>query len=145
MKKSTVKAAKTTASAKKAPAKIVKKPAAAPVKRTASPVAKAPAVKAPAAKAPAVKAASAKAPVTVITALVDIGFGNTLYVRGEGAGLSWDAGTALDCVADDKWSISLPGDGKAVTYKFLLNDLSWSVGADYVTAAGSKVTVAPTF
>ena len=145
MKKSTVKAAKTTATAKKAPAKIVKKVAAAPVKRTAAPVAKAPAVKAPAAKAPAVKAAPAKPSPTVITALVDIGFGNTLYVRGEGAGLSWDAGIALDCVADDKWSITLPHNGKAVVYKFLLNDLSWSVGADYVTDAGAKVTLVPTF
>ena len=146
MKKSTVKAAKTTASAKKAPAKIVKKTAAAPAKRTAAPAAKAPAVKTPAAKAPAVKAAAAAKPsATVITALVDIGFGNTLYIRGEGAGLSWDAGIALDCAADDKWTITLPHTGKAIIYKFLLNDLSWSVGADYVTDAGTKVTLVPTF
>jgi len=135
MKKSTVKAAKTTASAKKAPAKIVKKAAAAPAKRTA----------APATKAPAVKAAAAKLPATVITASIDIGFGNTLYLRGEGPGLSWDIGVALDCVSDDTWSISLPGTGKAVTYKFLINDLGWSVGADYVAESGTKVTVTPSF
>jgi hypothetical protein len=130
MKKSTVKAAKTPATAKKAPAKIVKKPAAAPVKRAA---------------APAVKASSSKASPTVITALIDIGFGNTLYVRGEGPGLNWNVGVPLDCAADDKWSISLPGTGKPVLFKLLINDISWSVGPDYVAASGEKVTVAPNF
>jgi len=129
MKKSTVKAAKTTAPAKKAPAKIVKKVAAAPVKRTA---------------APAVKAAAKVSP-TVITALIDIGFGNTLYLRGEGPGLSWDVGVPMDCVSDDKWSLSLPGTGKPVTYKFLINDLSWSAGPDFVAASGSKSSLTPSF
>lgn len=131
MKKSTVKAKKSAVSpVKKAIEKVVKKVAAAPSKRT---------------KAPAVKAAAAKLPPTVITAKIDIGFGNTLYLRGEGAGLSWDAGVALDCVADDQWSITLPGTGKAVVYKFLVNDLSWSEGADYVTESGAKVVLKPTF
>lgn len=134
MKKSTVKAAKAPATtkpatAKKAPAKIVKKTAAAPVKKTA---------------APAVKASSAKAAPIVITALINVGFGNTLYVRGEGPGLSWNVGVPLDCAADDKWTISLPG-GKSVLFKLLVNDISWSIGPDYVAASGEKVTVAPSF
>ena len=54
-------------------------------------------------------------------------------------------GVALDCVADSKWGISLPGTGAAVIYKFLINDLSWSAGSDYVSESGSKVTVEPTF
>ncbi|CAM3107716.1 hypothetical protein [Rariglobus hedericola] len=145
MKKSTVKAAKPTATAKKAPAKAAKKPVAAPVKRSVAP-AKAPAVKkAPSAKAPAVKASAAKQSATVITALIDIGFGNTLYVRGEGAGLSWDAGIALDCVSDDKWSISLPASSKPVVYKLLINDLSWSEGADFIAESGVKASVVPSF
>jgi hypothetical protein len=134
MKKSTVKAAKTPAIVKKAPAKkvaakIVKKPAAAPVKKAAAPAVK-----------PAAKSAS-----TVVTALIDIGFGNTLYIRGEGPGLSWDAGLALDCLADDKWSITIPASGKPVVYKLLINDLTWSTGADFVTESGQKVTLTPTF
>jgi hypothetical protein len=158
MKKSTAKAAKTTTPVKKAPAKVIKK-AAAVVKRTVkaapaktakapvvkAPAAKAPAVKAPAAKAPAVKASAAKLSATAITALIDIGFGNTLYVRGEGPGLSWDVGVPLDCAADNKWTIALPATGKAVIYKFLINDLSWSAGPDYVTESGSAITVEPTF
>lgn len=130
MKKSTVKAVKAPATAKKAPAKIVKKTAAVPVKRAA---------------APAVKASSGKSSPTVITALIDIGFGNTLYVRGEGPGLSWNVGVPLDCATDDKWTISLPGAGKPVLFKLLVNDISWSIGPDYVAASGEKVTVAPNF
>lgn len=140
MKKSTVKAAKTTVPVKKAPAKIVKKPAATPAKRTA-----APAVKTPAVKAPALKPSAEKPSSTVITALIDVGFGNALYLRGEGPGLSWDTGLALECVGDNQWTISLPASGKALTYKFLINDLTWSVGEDYVTESGAKVTVTPGF
>ncbi len=164
MKKSTVTAAKTVAPAKKASAKAVKKIAAAPAKSAGAPVAKtpvaktsvakvpaakAPAVKAPAVKAPAVKAppvkATAKLPATQITALINVGFGNTLYVRGEGAGLSWDTGLALDCVGDGQWSVSISSEGEKVVYKFLINDLTWSAGADYVAEPGSKVTVEPAF
>jgi hypothetical protein len=134
MKKSTVKAAQTPAVVKKVPAKkvaakIVKKPSAAPVKKAAAPAVK-----------PAAKSAS-----TVITALIDIGFGNTLYIRGEGPGLSWDTGLALDCLADDKWSITIPASGKPVVYKLLINDLTWSTGADFVTESGQKATLTPTF
>jgi len=146
MKKSTPTAVKTTTPSKKAPVKVIKK--AAPVVKStvkAATVKKAPAAKAPVVKAPAVKTSAAKLPATAITALIDVGFGNTLYVRGEGPGLSWDVGVPLDCAADNKWTIALPGTGKAVIYKFLINDLSWSAGPDYVTEPGSAVTVEPTF
>jgi hypothetical protein len=141
MKKSTPKAVKTATPAKKAPVKVIKK-AAPLVKSTVKP---ATVKKAPVAKAPAVKASAAKLPATAITALIDIGFGNTLFVRGEGPGLSWDVGVPLDCAADNKWTIALPGTGQAVVYKFLINDLTWSAGPDYVTESGSAITVEPTF
>jgi hypothetical protein len=123
-------AAKPAAPAKKAVVKTVKKPTAAPTARAA---------------APAVKTPAAKKAFTVISAQIDVGFGNTLYLRGEGPGLSWDVGVALESVADDTWSISLPSNGKPVVFKFLINDLSWSVGSDYVVDSGAKVVLVPTF
>lgn len=149
MKKSTVKPAKAAAPAKTTPAKIVKKPAATSVKASA-PVAKpaaAPAKRATpsASKAPAVKAAPEKKASTVITALIDVGFGNALYLRGEGPSLSWDVGVAMDCVADDKWSITLPATGKPVIYKFLINDITWSLGSDYIVESGASASVTPSF
>lgn len=140
MKKPSVKVAKPVTPpkkvvAKKAPAKIVKKPASAPVKSAV----------APAAKAPVVKPAADKLPSTVITALINIGFGNALYLRGEGPSLSWDVGVAMDCVAGDKWSITLPGTGRPVVYKLLINDSIWSQGSDFIVESGSSVTVVPSF
>jgi len=117
--------------AKKAVVKTIKKPAApVPVKRAA---------------APAVKSLAAKKAFTVITAQIDVGFGNTLYLRGEGPGLSWDFGVALESVGDESWSISLPSNGQPVVCKFLINDLSWSVGSDYVVESGTKVMLVPLF
>jgi hypothetical protein len=93
-------------------------------------------------------AASETAPVplsTTIVAQVDVGFGNTLYVRGDGPGLSWEKGLALDCVADDKWSLALEESAKPIVYKFLLNDQTWCKGEDHVAQPGTTVTVSPVF
>ena len=132
--------------AKAAPAPVpVVKPTPAPVAKTA-PVAKvAPAVKAAPVALPAVKPVASTPVVTTISARIDIGFGNTLYLRGEGPGLSWDRGVAMECLADDVWRITLAESARAYTFKFLVNDLSWSVGPDYSVACGSSVMLTPEF
>ena len=123
-------------------------PAPVPAKKPAS-AAKPKSAKAPKAPspspAPAVKPPSASDALTTITAHIDIGFGNTLYIRGDGPGLSWEKGVVMDCVIDDKWSISLPGVTAPVVFKFLVNDLTWSAGDDYVVSPGSDLVVVPTF
>ena len=142
------------ASAVKAP--IVKAPV--PVQKAASAVKPAkpavklakPAVKtktaAPvAAAAPAVKPVPTKPVVTTVTAQIDIGFGNALFLRGEGAGLNWDTGLLMTCVNDHQWSVVLGESARPIVFKFLVNDLSWSAGEDYSVAAGSSVTLVPTF
>ena len=98
--------------------------------------------------APALASATVvvRAPVvTTITAHIDIGFGNALYLRGEGADLSWDRGTLMNCVADNCWSLELPESGRPVIFKFLVNDLSWSAGQDYTVASGDTLATTPTF
>jgi len=132
--------------AKAAPAPVpVVKPTPAPVAKVA-PVAKiAPVVKAAPVALPAVKPVASTPVVTTISARIDIGFGNTLYLRGEGPGLSWDRGIAMECLADDVWRITLAESARAYTFKFLVNDLSWSVGPDYSVACGSSVMLTPEF
>lgn len=112
-------------------------------KKTAAPAKAAPAKKvaAPAKK----KTVVTEPPATFITAKADIGFGNHLYLRGEGPGLSWDRGLAMDCIAADLWAATVKGATSPVTFKVLVNDLTWSTGNDYVVEAGQSVTVAPTF
>lgn len=83
--------------------------------------------------------------VTTITARVDVGFGNTLYLRGEGPGLSWERGVPMICVADDRWEITLPESSSPYLFKFLINDVTWCVGPDYSVASGSSATLTPAF
>ncbi len=141
-KPSTAVAAKPVAAvaAKKAPAKTVKKAAAAP-KRTA--VVEAPSEKI--AVAPVTKTAPRKLVSTTISAQIDVGFGNTLFIRGEGQGLSWEAGVAMESVGDSQWSISLPSVSAPVVFKLLINDQIWSVGENFVAEPGSSLVVSPAF
>lgn len=82
---------------------------------------------------------------TTIFARIDVGFGNALYLRGEGPGLSWDAGLPMECVEDDLWKMTLGDSPGGFTFKFLVNDLAWSKGADCVIASGASETFVPEF
>lgn len=95
-------------------------------------------------KAP-VKMPAAKATSTTIVAQINVGYGNSLYIRGEGPGLSWDRGLAMDCISDDKWSITISDATVPVTFKFLLNDITWCAGGDYVAEPGASFAVVPIF
>ena len=106
----------------------------------------APATKASAKKtaASAVKKTVAKQPPTSIIAHADIGFGNTLYLRGDGPGLNWDKGVPLDCLSDDKWSLTIEHT-TPFTFKVLLNDLVWCAGDDYAATPGASIEITPDF
>ncbi len=108
-----------------------------PAKKTAKNVVKTPAV-------PAVKTVPT-AVVTTITANIDVGFGNSLYIRGEGSGLSWDKGLRMECVSDDRWRIVLGESARPFVFKFLINDQTWNLGDDYTVVPGSSITLAPVF
>lgn len=83
--------------------------------------------------------------VTTICANIDVGFGNSLHIRGEGAGLNWEKGLRMQCVADDRWLITLGESARPFVFKFLINDEVWSTGEDYTLAPGGSATYAPTF
>jgi hypothetical protein len=137
--KSKARSAKATASRPKA--KIVKKRAL--VKSKVS--AKKPSTQAAAKPQEFVQPVAQTPGVTTITAHLDIGFGNALYLRGEGAGLSWDRGTTMNCVANNCWSLELPASDRPLLLKFLVNDLSWSAGQDYTVLPGESLAITPTF
>jgi len=82
---------------------------------------------------------------TTIIAQIDVGFGNQLYLRGDGAGLSWDHGVEMSCVRDDQWSYRLEGATRPVSFKFLINDVTWSTGPDYTVAPEATVVLTPSF
>ena len=136
MKKTTK---KTSTATPASAAKTVVRKAAATITKAAASLTKA--------AAPAKKKTSAlsESPSTFISAKVDVGFGNHLYLRGTGPGLSWDHGIAMDCVAADIWTASLKNVKEPVTFKLLVNDVVWSTGNDYLVEPGQSVTVTPSF
>ena len=82
-------------------------------------------------------------PVT-IEAKIDVGFGNTLYLRGEGLGLSWTQGVPLTCVDGKTWKWT--GEAtEQLKFKLLLNDQVWSQGEDLVATPGQKLEISPAF
>ncbi len=92
-------------------------------------------------------ATARKAPpvVTTIEVRFDVGLGNQLYLRGEGAGLSWDAGLAMECLAGDLWVWSTELPAENVVFKVLINDMGWSAGENFATRAGERARVYPGF
>lgn len=89
-------------------------------------------------------AAAAEAPTTII-AQIDVGFGNQLFLRGDGPGLSWEHGVPMTCSKDDQWTYHIQGASQPVTFKFLLNDVTWSTGPDFTVAPGATVVLTPSF
>lgn len=82
--------------------------------------------------------------VTTIDVKMDVGVGNTLFLRGQGSGLTWDRGIPLVCVDGKTWRWSRAVTDP-ITFKILLNDKVWSAGNDLTIAPGQKLEVAPTF
>ena len=81
---------------------------------------------------------------TTIEVKVDVGFGNAVYLRGQGPGLSWERGVPCECVNRDTWRWTAPAAEK-LTVKPLLNDSVWARGADLVIAPGEQAEVVPAF
>ena len=84
--------------------------------------------------------------VTVMVAKYDVGFGNSLYIRGEGAGLSWETGILMENVGNDVWvwTTSEIAD-EDLAFKFLVNDEIWSAGDNLSAAVGETTTLYPCF
>lgn len=90
------------------------------------------------------KTATTAKSVTTIEAKIDVGYGNNLFVRGEGPGLSWDKGTPLKCVDSTTWQWAAEA-GSPLKCKLLLNDSVWMSGEDLVVPPGKRVEVKPAF
>jgi len=81
---------------------------------------------------------------TIIDVKLDVGFGNALYLRGDGAGLTWERGVPLACIDAKTWRWSQRLKNP-ITFKVLINDRIWSAGGDVTAAPGQKLELAPAF
>lgn len=96
-------------------------------------------------KTTARKTAVRKTLKTSIVAYVDVGYGNTLYIRGEGAGLNWEKGIPLKNVSAAEWAFETNKATGTLNYKFLINDQVWATGDNLTIQAGSKSISSPQF
>ena len=112
------------------------KVAAAPANRATAPV--------KIAVSPAKIVATPRSTSTVIEAKIDVGFGNQLFLRGQGSGLSWDRGIPLECVDSKTWRLTFRAEEKLL-FKLLLNDSVWAKGEDVAITPGQRVEITPAF
>ncbi|MDR2629277.1 MAG: hypothetical protein LBC30_04785, partial [Puniceicoccales bacterium] len=55
------------------------------------------------AKKPATGISKQNSKALLVTAEANIGFGNRLYIRGDGCGLSWNKGIVMKYTNDNRW------------------------------------------
>jgi hypothetical protein len=84
-------------------------------------------------------------PKTRITIRYDVGFSNALYLRGNGAHLSWDKGVLLKNLGPDLWfwETSLPFT--SCEFKVLINDKEYEIGDNHILSCGATVQYTPMF
>ena len=82
---------------------------------------------------------------TSILARVDVGFGNNLYVRGEGAELNWDQGILMENVSPYEWAFKTTQAKSGMVFKFLINDEVWAEGENLTVSAGGTSISSPVF
>ena len=75
----------------------------------------------------------------------DVGWGNRVTVRGDKAPLSWTAGAAATWTTGNAWTYSWPDSAGDVQVKPLINDATWSIGANYRVKAGTTLDIYPYF
>lgn len=84
---------------------------------------------------------------TTIRVHYNVGYGNTLSLRGDTNPFSWTQGIAARNTATDVWEFQLERIpvGQSFQFKPLINDTTWSAGNNYTGTGGQTVDIYPTF
>lgn len=82
---------------------------------------------------------------TKIKIKYDVGFGNTLTIRGQGAGLSWEKGIPLKNVHRDEWIFETEKTFTEIEFKILINDKIYENGENHLLKHGSHIQYGPIF
>lgn len=82
---------------------------------------------------------------TRITVCIDVGFSNELYLRGEGAGLSWDKGVPLKNIKSDVWYWESKEHFGECFFKVLINDEIYEKGLNHKIKSGMTKEYFPHF
>jgi len=75
----------------------------------------------------------------------DVGFNNILFIRGRGAGLSWDKGIPLKNIGADEWVWEPSQTFNECEFKVLVNDQSYESGENHHLTCGAAIQYTPSF
>ncbi|MBM6978811.1 MAG: hypothetical protein I3J03_03745 [Actinomyces succiniciruminis] len=86
-------------------------------------------------------------PTTVIRVHYDVGWGNSIAIRGNAYPFTWNAGRGAHTVGDDVWEYRTEriSEGQAFEVKALINDETWQTGGNVTVTGGSTIDIYPTF
>ena len=90
-------------------------------------------------------ALSTAAEATTVRVFYDVGYSNRITLRGSKAPLSWTTGTNATWTTGNAWTLSWANTVGDVEVKPLINDVTWSTGANYRIKAGATVDIYPFF
>ena len=82
---------------------------------------------------------------TTVVANVMIGIGNKPYLRGEGPGLSWEEGVAMNFIEIGKWAWSPPRKNASLIVQVYRNDQDPDQGGKVEIRPGEKIEITPEF
>jgi hypothetical protein len=80
-----------------------------------------------------------------VTVKYDVGFNNSLYIRGKGSGLSWEKGALMKNLGADTWVWEVEGPVKDLEFKVLINDQTYEEGENHRLNHGKALQYSPKF
>ena len=86
-----------------------------------------------------------RAPLTRIVIQYNVGFGNSIFLRGKGADLSWDKGTPLKNTKDNEWVWETESTFPSLEFKVLINDSHYENGDNHHLTYGTTIHYTPKF
>lgn len=87
----------------------------------------------------------AKGAKTRIIVKYDVGFNNTLFIRGQGGNLSWDRGTPMKNIKNDEWLWETDSNIPQGEFKVLINDRTYETGPNHTFKSGTNIQFTPRF
>ena len=75
----------------------------------------------------------------------DVGYGNTLYIRGRGADLTWEKGVPLINISHDQWCWETELSFETLEFKILINDSAFETCFNHTLTCGEQLTLTPSF
>lgn len=82
---------------------------------------------------------------TRVTIKYDVGFNNSLYIRGKGANLNWEKGISLKNVKSDEWIWETDLPFTTAEFKVLVNDKHYEIGSNHILTCGTISQYTPKF